>query len=344
VSINYRLGRMGYFAHPALEAEQKRAGEDRTANFGLLDQIAALGWVRDNIAAFGGDPGRVTIQGLSAGGASVNYLMTAEGARGLFHGAIAQSGLGGEQPRAWATALRDGEEMTARIDGDADSATDLRDLSAEDVARGPAPFIGNQIPVRDSVLPSPVAEVFTRGEEAPVPYLSGTTDGEFRAGHYVALGLAPESLLDRLLAGRRRAAVAAYGSGAAVQRHLLDDLVFSLPARMLTREHASRAPSFRYRFSVATPADRAAEEGAPHGSDRLFLFGIGSPRVPDSEDLARRMSTCFVSFVKSGAPECGVDWPKAETGGLVEFTNDGPRVHDVDSWQDRLDLVSDLVR
>ena len=92
VTINYRLGRLGFFAHPLLTAENADGG--RLGNYGLMDQIKALEWVRDNIAAFGGDPGNVTIFGVSAGGLSVDTLMLSPEARGMFHKAIAQSGYG----------------------------------------------------------------------------------------------------------------------------------------------------------------------------------------------------------------------------------------------------------
>ncbi len=105
VSVDYRLGRLGYFAHPALEAEAEAAGEEPVANFGLLDQIAALEWVQDNIESFGGDRDQVTIFGISAGGVSVNYLMSSPQADGLFDRAVSQSGLGGERPMKWDDAV-----------------------------------------------------------------------------------------------------------------------------------------------------------------------------------------------------------------------------------------------
>ncbi len=115
VSVNYRLGRLGYFAHPALAAENGADGP--IANFGLLDQVASLQWVQDNVEEFGGDPDSVTIFGISAGGASVNYLMTSPLAEGLFDRAISGSGLGGEQPLTYRVAAAQGEAAVATATG-----------------------------------------------------------------------------------------------------------------------------------------------------------------------------------------------------------------------------------
>ena len=132
VTVNYRLGRLGFFAHPAL------AGEGDVANFGLLDQVKALEWVRDNIAAFGGDPDNVTIFGESAGGASVNALMASPAARGLFAKAISQSGLGREASESLDERPGRGAAADGRPAGpDEPDADELRDVPADE-GDGPA--------------------------------------------------------------------------------------------------------------------------------------------------------------------------------------------------------------
>lgn len=185
VSINYRLGVLGRFAHPALVAEQ-RGGP--LANYGLMDQIAALKWVRRNIGAFGGDPDNVTIFGYSAGGVSVNYLMAAPSARGLFRRAISQSGgiqvegsrkIEGEGvERLREPLLPEGERMA-----DALGATDMAALRALPVARllewQSRNLIGSLNPVQDGVLiPESVGAAFERGHIADVDYLAGSTSWE----------------------------------------------------------------------------------------------------------------------------------------------------------------------
>jgi len=153
VTINYRLGRLGFFDHPALAAEREEG--DPAGNYGLMDVIAALQWVRDNAAAFGGDPGNVTVFGESAGGALVTRLMISEPARGLFHRAVVQSGLGRDEGTPLDRPRHDGGpsiqargEAFATAHGAA-TAEELRSLPAEIFLR-PAPnFYGGDLLVRD---------------------------------------------------------------------------------------------------------------------------------------------------------------------------------------------------
>ena len=135
VSINYRLGRLGYLAHPALAAEAEAAGEDPVANFGLLDQVAALEWVQDNVGEFGGDADLVTIFGISAGGIAVNDLMTSPLADGLFDRAISGSGLGREESPPYAEAAAQGETLAAGLGAAKADARTLRDLDGDEVAK-----------------------------------------------------------------------------------------------------------------------------------------------------------------------------------------------------------------
>ena len=179
VSINYRLGPLGFFAHPALDS--------RVANFGLLDMIAALKWVQANIGFFGGNPEQVTIFGVSAGGMAVELLMASPDAGGLFHQAIAQSGYGTwALPRAEdaptpaplamdmtpvPSAESEGRRLIARIsDGDL-SADQLRSLDAQQIV---AALEGFQVPIVDGTsLPEEPGILFRRGKQARVPFITG---------------------------------------------------------------------------------------------------------------------------------------------------------------------------
>lgn len=345
VSINYRLGRLGYFAHPALEAEAEAGGEKPVANFGLLDQIAALEWVQDNIEDFGGDPDLVTIFGISAGGASVNYLMSSPEAEGLFDRAISQSGLGRERPMPWDSAAAKGESLAAGLGAPEVDADELRELDAEKIALLPAMLLRNEVPIIDPVLPASVAETFAAGDEADVPYVVGATDLELVDRYFVPLGVDPSVLRRQLAVGHQRELGAAYGTPKEFDQHFLNDIFFAEPARNLALAHGSRAPTYLYRFSITHDAQRAAHGGAPHGADYPFIFGngAGAPLVDNAEQLAEAISGCWAAFAKGEEPECGgVAWPEVGDGQLMEFTNDGPEVVTDDPWQPRLDLVEAL--
>ncbi len=342
VSVNYRLGRLGYFAHPALAAENGPEGP--IANFGLLDQVASLQWVQDNVEEFGGDADSVTIFGISAGGASVNYLMTSPLAGGLFDRAISGSGLGREQPLTYRAAAAQGEEVTAAATGipNADGAR-LRDLDASVIAGWPAYQLLNQLPILDRALPLSPSAAFASGAEASVPYLNGTTDVEFPESFYPVVGIQPEVAMDRFAAGREAEVDAAYGDENERTLHFLDDLIFTEPARYLAEEHAARAPAYRYLFEIAGSDALERFGGANHGSDLPYVFGYGGGKTLDNHDeLAEEVSGCWASFARTGVPSCGgVEWPQAADG-LMRFTNDGPEVSSVDPWQARLDLVEQL--
>ncbi len=171
VTINYRLGRLGFFDHPALAFE--RAAGEPAGNYGVMDQIAALQWVRDNIAVFGGDPDQVTIFGESAGGAAVMQLMVAPTARGLFRRAVVQSGLG-RQRSALLADDRPGRPSAqtlgtifARSAGLPNAtADDLRRLPAERLLTPMPAFYSDNLVVDGQVLSEDVVEAFAAGRQA----------------------------------------------------------------------------------------------------------------------------------------------------------------------------------
>ena len=194
VSINYRLGVLGFLAHPQLSAESSR---HVSGNYGLLDQIAALRWVNRNIAAFGGDPANVTIAGESAGGLSVMYLMAARAARGLFAKAVAQSAYMVSAPELRTTpfggvAAESAGLSLAEKAGAADLAglrsMDAEALTAVAASTGFFPFFV----IDGRVLTRQIVEVFDRGEQAKVPVLAGFNSGEIRS----LRGLLPPAAAD----------------------------------------------------------------------------------------------------------------------------------------------------
>lgn len=289
VTLNYRLGRFGFFAHPALAAAH--AGEP-LGNYGLMDQIAALQWVRNNIEAFGGDPANITIFGQSSGGVSVAHLMAAPQARGLFAKAIVQSGGGREHWARMNEAMDDhlGAHVSALDAGlvfakgagvpgaGADALAALRALPAEkvlgdvsfingDTASDPAPMIDGGIAVEDTDA------AFRNGKQVAVPLMIGTTDDELGAMPGFILRKTTKKLLPRF--GERAAGLDAwYGSGKGRREDLFDDTAFVEPARYLARRQAAKGvPVWLYRFSYVATGARDGDKGAEHASELPYLFG-----------------------------------------------------------------------
>lgn len=322
VTVNYRLGLLGFFAHPALDQD--------VANFALLDQVAALEWVRDNIAGFGGDPDNVTVMGGSAGAISVNALMVAPAADGLFDRAISQSAPGDSAART----LRDVRRQGARAFGGL-SATELQALPPEDLLSSTFNVLLGDAPIVDAVLPERVADAFAAGREASVPYLVGTTSGEFSDGDFRASGSNPTRIRSQLGGAEHDALVAAYGRRA-FREFVLDDLVFHAPAAALALEHAQRAPTYRYRFGP----DR---DGSTHGAEVPYVFG--SEDRPGRQRLAEAMVDYWVAFARTGEPEVeGLPtWPRAAGTSYLDLGVDGPQPVERDPWTRRLRALYETV-
>ena len=343
VTLNYRLGRFGFFAHPALTRENP-AGP--LGNYGLLDQIAALKWVKANIAGFGGDPGEVTVFGESAGGMSVNQLMVSPAARGLFKRAIVESGVGGEysirlretnpmgQPSAEAAGL-------AFINGlgvPGDDPAALRAIPAEKIlaAGDPSPLGGSGPIIDGKIVTMDVSQAFARGLEAKVPYIVGSNSLEFPV---------PAKEVDKFLGAvtrwtpdQRARIEAAYGDKAAFDLNIVSDVIFTEPARRLAALHAQNGqPAWLYRFSVLSPVVRSVMKGAVHASERQYVFQTlaASPWPTGEQDKAAAavMSAYWTTFAKTGDPNSAHAandgrpiWPaySAAKDRLLDFTNDGP--------------------
>jgi para-nitrobenzyl esterase len=332
VTINYRLGRFGFFAHPALTAEARGGA---TGNFGIMDMIAALTWTQANIKAFGGDPRAVTIFGESAGGIAVNDLMTAPSARGLFVRAIVESGAGREPAPTLAQAEAAGEAFAAKAGLPHASAADLRKLTTDQILAAGDPDIttGFGAIAEGKILPMGPAAAFAKGLEAKVPYVIGFNSLEFPV---------PADQVDKRLDGLSSAAsasrakvAAAYADKDAYSAHVISDVFFTEPAIYLARQHAAHGqPVWLYQFSVMSPAIRTRLQGAPHASERQYVFLTlpTSPWPTDANDAvqAKTMSAYWASFAKTADPNGAgrPAWPKYDRAKdqLLDFTNDGPKV------------------
>ena len=351
VTINYRLGRLGFFDHPALAAE--RVAGEPGGNYGVMDQIAALRWVRDNIAAFGGDPTQVTIFGESAGGVAVTQLMVAPSARGLFHKAVVQSGMGRQvsagldrdtAQRASAQSLGLAFARSAGLGRNATAAA-LRALDAQALLE-PAPAFSTELILKDDqVVPEDVESAFADGRQAPVPLILGTNSAEFwwiKPGDPGAYGQVDDALTD----AEREALVTAYGGQAAYDAGVVSDLIFNEPVRHLARLHARAGnPTWLYRFDVVPISNPEPSGGATHASERAYVFDnletVGRPMGERDRKAAAAMADYWTRFATTGDPNAGdqQSWPPVGTGDpLLEFTNDGPVVKPM-PFGDRLDLI-----
>ena len=269
VSINYRLGPLGWLAHPALSAESDQGA---SGNYGLLDQIQALRWVRDNIGALGGDPGNVTIAGESAGALSVVLLMASPDARGLFHRAIAQSPYMITMPPLrdggyvdWPDAETIGASLAEHLNaGDLDA---LRAMDAGAIVAGAAGTGYFPLATIDGhILPDQLVDIFDRGEQAPVPVLAGFNEGEIRSLRFL-LPPAPGSAEAYTREIRARygdlaeAFLDHYPAGMIDESMLATtrDALYGWTAeRLAANQTALGAPSFLYYFDHGYPAAEEA--------------------------------------------------------------------------------------
>jgi para-nitrobenzyl esterase len=356
VSLNYRLGRFGFFTHPALDKESGPHGD-----FGFMDQIAALKWVQANIAAFGGDPGNVTIFGESAGAMSVNYLLEAPAARGLFEKAISESGFGRTDGRSLAAADALGEAFakTQEINGyDAAAAKALRALPASAFV---TPFNGVTDPgipgpiIDGTLIPETMAEAFRGGHQAHVPYLVG--GNSYEASLIPATTQHPETVLDKLGAGKA-GAVAMFGQGDPVKAAALITTFAMIeePDRFLARQEAKvGVPAYVYYFSYLPAARRGQAIGVSHGGEIGYVFGnlptapmqrgpfTIPAATPDDQKTSAAVHAYWVAFAKTGSPDSagGPTWPSViqSPDAVMEFGDDGPVVRS-DFEKARLDVIA----
>jgi para-nitrobenzyl esterase len=378
VSVNYRLGRFGFFAHPALTKE--RPGELKS-NYGYMDQIAALQWVQANIASFGGDPGNVTVFGESAGGYSVHTLLASPLAKGLFHKAIVESGggrdqIGGERfmskdapgrPSGEATGVAFAQQLGVTDTGPAGLAA-LRAMPADKIvdnlsmrtfmSLNPVTYSG---PVTDGklILETPEA-AFKAGRQMKIPIIVGANSAD--------LGRNASQSLDELYAPftDKAAAKAAYdpsGSNdlARVRAKLGMDQAMVEPARFVAASFAAQGlPAYQFRFDYVADALRTPQTtGAPHASEIPFVFDkvipeylamrsngrASQPTVADKA-MAVTINAYWLNFAKTGDPNGpGLPaWPKYDRKGdaIMLFHGDGVVAAGPDPWKARLDQAESL--
>ena len=341
VSINYRLGVLGWLAHPELSKESPLGV---SGNYGLLDQIEALKWVQRNIRAFGGDPANVTVAGESAGALSVMYLMAAPPARGLFAKSIAESAYMISTPElrkasfGSPSAEESGVKLAAALH--APDIAAMRAMDAEKLAlaapqAGYAPWgtIDGHVMLRQLV------DVFDKGEQAPLPILAGFNSGEIR------------SL--RVLAPPAPANAAAYETTIRAQYlDLADEFLQLYPSsnlqesvlattrdalygwtaqRLVRKQTALGQPSFFYFFDHGYPAADAAGLHGFHASELPYVFGTFDgtpplwpkiPATPQETKLSDAMIGYWSSFAHTGRPKAAneLDWPAfGPTGSYMKF-------------------------
>jgi para-nitrobenzyl esterase len=342
VTVNYRLGALGWLAPPALS-------DGGSGNYGLMDQIAALRWVHDNIAAFGGDGANVTLFGSGAGATSIALLMLCAEARGLFQKAILQSVPGRARPQTPEQAEAAAQRLSAAI-GREGKASDPRMVESARLLAAQNKLFAKSAPgfapMRDGVLVrEDIAAGFSAGHESRIPLIIGSNDDETRFDSENEVKEALASAGNDVEALRRLYPDAARSPDLAAR--LYSDKVFSEPVRMLARLHARHgAPTFRYRFGYVAEARRGdPEEG--HGRELQFIFGAeGVPGAGifsgGDREVGRRMRDYWINFARTGDPN-GTDLPHwdaaADRDRLLLITNDRI-VSDDDPWSERLDRLA----
>lgn len=366
VSINYRLGVLGWLAHPELTAE----APDRTSgNYGLMDQIAALEWMRENIPAFGGDPGDVTIMGESAGALSVSYLLTSPTARGLFHKAIAQSANIRAVPDLTRSVygLPSAEDIGAGV-AETVGAQDLKALRAMDARALTAAAVKARFVPQGTVggpsLPRQVVDVFDAGDQAKVPLLAGFNSGEVRSQR-IFVPPAPESAaayeaeIEKRYGDLAPAFLRLYPSTDIPESMLatLRDAIYGWASERMVRDQtAAGSPAYLYLFDHCYEAARARDLCAFHASEIPYVFGqIGAearlprnwPRPEGDREraLSDAMMDYWTSFVKTGAPARagGPDWkPYSEDEAFMRFA--GAPSAETDLLPGMFEMQEELVR
>ena len=340
VSMNYRLGLFGFLAHPALSKESPYGA---SGNYGLMDQIAALQWVRGNIAAFGGDPGNVTIFGESAGGTSVCLLMVSPLAHGLFHRVISESAAWMFGPISHRTETWYGrmpmEKYGARLGGD---IGELRKLSVAELQKRVAPpdLLGDGSAKGESfmhgvdgwVIPDDPARLFESGKFDSVDLLAGTNadEGTLMGGPPVRNTAGYEKYLASYFGADAELAKSLYPAPSDSAAHTVavrvsGDAVFLSGTRQVVHTAAKRNPHvYLYLFSRVNGVGRAVGWGSFHASEIGYVFrtlpdsafGMGPTPFGDfsvkegnydeaDEALSRAMSAAWVRFAKTGNPNGG---------------------------------------
>lgn len=342
VGVNHRLGRAGWFAHPALSKEP-----GLTANYGNMDQIAGLKWVQANIASFGGDPKNVSVVGESAGAMAILNMMISPEAKGLFSRAVVESGFARNTPVPLAEAEANGVKLALAAGvtgGGPEAAAALRKLSLNALAGGAgitAP--GRPFPVMDGKLyVETVIQGFTAGHEAKIPLIIGGNSNE------ASLTRPTAATLDAMPAAQQAAILKTFDpAGAGNRAQAINDAVtvqsITEPDRAIARLHAKNGhPMWLYYFSYVPAAEKARKPyGAAHVDEVRFVFG--QPRAkfaPEDIALSDAMNAYWTNFARTGSPgsAAGVAWPKFDLANerQIEFGAEGPKVRErfLKDWRD----------
>ena len=321
VTINYRLGRLGFLALPALDQESP---DHVSGNYGLLDMIAALHWVQNNVGGFGGDPGNVTIFGQSAGAFGVNAMMASPLPQGLFRRAIVESypmfGISA-RTQTLAQAEEGGQKFAASVG--AEFLADLRMVASTDLVRamdGNAIAFGLRPNVEGHVLPRDLPEMIAAHQANGAALMIGSNYDE---GTELLPATTPDGLatLERRWFGDEADGIAGLYSGVdkegatAAQDRMLSDYVFAASAREAQAFAEPDKPAYVYRFTRLAPGSDPTKVGAFHSAELTYVFGTASVDRPWSDrdrTLSDQMKQYWTNFAKTGDPN-GVglpEWPR----------------------------------
>lgn len=376
ITINYRLGRLGFFAFPALSKEHP---EEAKGNYAYMDQIAALKWIKQNIVAFGGNPNNITIFGESAGGVSVQSLLTIPSANGLFHKAIVESGGGRDGVLTGRPINKENADyyypVSAETIGinfakkhgiqgtDASALEKLRALSVSEIVdggqetdgRGGAPIYAG--PILDGKLVTETAQsAYNAGRAPKIPLMIGSNSAEVPSGFVNA---SSKDSLFALFGSMKTDAKAVYDPDGTTEfpkmlSFVNTDKVWAEPARFTAKAvTAKNAPAYIYLFSYVSPSmQQWMKYGAGHASEIPYAFDNivsrnGAVIAPKDIEVAKVMNSYWTNFAKTGNPNGDnlPNWPVYDPNKneLIEFQSDGSAVGKPDPKKERLDLIEKAV-
>lgn len=294
VTVDYRIGKLGFFAPKEL-VEEARKNDEPVGNYGTMDQIHSLKWVRDNIAAFGGDPNNVTIFGQSAGGRAVTWLMTSPAAKGLFHKAIAQSAQ--QLPVRELAKEKLGMVSEAAMDANYMASLGVKDLQgmralpADKLLLTPKDFqegeFGGSMVDGQIIVGDPI-QLFAEGKQHKVPFMIGTNAWD---ASYFVLGQPPVSAYINKMGEDPKVVnklYATFKDKCVLAAELMADGWYKGGVKLLANSAAKHAPTYAYYYNYVTPNVRPAMIGAAHTFELPYVFGALDtvPRAPAKPELA----------------------------------------------------------